>query len=169
MHDAILTAVVDGKMMEDKLILAVSKFLGVAWAAVKRAVERRVKMEDEDVERTEVSPTGGFWQRVKRSTRCDKYELPGFIQFQHNELFFRFSSRRSTPLRKWVAVGKYEVSVCALYPNLSCGLDSRPIFQYPVSPPPSHLLISLPITPRITLRISSLLVRSTGRARCRTR
>ena len=119
-HNAILTAVMDGKMLEDKLIAAVAKMLDVAWAVAKRAIERRVKMEDEDVERSEASPSGATWHRVKRATRCDEYELPGFIQFQHDETFFRFSSRRSTPLRKWVAVGKYEVSMCS--PHISSDL-----------------------------------------------
>eukprot|EP00966_Prymnesium_polylepis_P290343 6706807-Prymnesium_polylepis.1 len=40
-HDMILTAAVDGKMEEDKLINAVAKLFGVPWTAVKRAVLRR--------------------------------------------------------------------------------------------------------------------------------
>ena len=51
-HDALLTAVVDGKMKEDRLILAVSKLFGAGWRAVEAAVLRRVKLDDECIERT---------------------------------------------------------------------------------------------------------------------
>ena len=37
-HDALLTAVVDGKMREDRLIEAVAKVFGARWPAVAAAI-----------------------------------------------------------------------------------------------------------------------------------
>ena len=116
-HDVILTAVVDGMLEKDRLIDAFAKMLGVSWAAVKRAILRRVKRDDEALERTEFDPRGSSWKRVVRSTRCDKYELPGFIAFMHDDTIFRFCSRRSTPLRKHIAIGVYEIHWAREVPN----------------------------------------------------
>jgi hypothetical protein len=131
-HDVILTAAVDGRMDKDRLIRTVSKLFGVPWAAVKRAVLRRVKLNDEKIARTETWGAsedrsvggrlwGGVWQRVLRSIRCDKYDLPGFVAFMHDEEIFRFSSRHSEPLRKHEDVGKYSVhpSLCTAPPQLT--------------------------------------------------
>ena len=101
-HDAILTALVDENMVEDRLISRVAKLLGVRWEAVKRAVLRRVKIDKEETETTH-----GIWTQRKRSVRSDKYELPGFYAFCHDELFFRFISSRSQPLREHTGVGEY--------------------------------------------------------------
>jgi len=101
-HDAILTALVDENMVEDRLISRVAKLLGVRWEAVKRAVLRRVKIDMEETETTH-----GIWTQRKRSVRSDKYELPGFYAFCHDELFFRFISSRSQPLREHTGVGEY--------------------------------------------------------------
>jgi hypothetical protein len=103
-HDAILTAFVDEKMLEDKLINAVANLLGARWHAVKDAVERRMKIDCELSEHTH-----GVWTRVAREERCDKYKLPGFYEYCHDENIFRFSSRHPEPLRNHVALNKYEV------------------------------------------------------------
>ena len=104
-HDALLTAVVDGKMKEDRLILAVSKLFGAGWRAVEAAVLRRVKLDDECIERTE-----GVWQRRSRAKRCDAFKLPGFLLMQHDEELFRFDSGHSTPMRKHIGYREFEVS-----------------------------------------------------------
>ena len=130
-HDAILTALVDAQMAEDKLITAVARLLGVRWEAVKRAVLRRVKLDEEEKDVDEQQPDGSVWTRVARSTRCDKYELPGLYAFCHDETFFRFSSRRSEPLREHIGMRKYKVhrsnpihshtrSPYRAHPNIAC-------------------------------------------------
>ena len=103
--NALLVAVVDSNVIEDKLINAVAKVFDVRWEAVKRAVLRRAKLDDE-----EAAPSSdGIWTRVPRSVRIDKYELPGFYEFCHDETFFRFSSRRSEPLREHTAFRAFKV------------------------------------------------------------
>jgi hypothetical protein len=143
-HDALLTAMVDGSMIKDELINAVATFLGQRWHAVKDAVIRRMKI---DAEETELKH--GVWTRRAREKRCDGYELPGFHAFQHDETIFRFSSRHSEPLRLHVGLREYEV---------------RP--PSAAAPSTRH---HLPHTPPLT--ISDPLVhacRSTGRVRCPT-
>ena len=46
--NAILVALVDGQMVEDKIMNTVAELLGVRWRAVKSAVLRRVKLDDEE-------------------------------------------------------------------------------------------------------------------------
>ena len=71
------------------------------------AVLRRMKLDDEELERPE---SGGSWQRCARSKRCDCYRLPGLNLFCHDERLFRFSSRpRSEPLREHINMGEYVV------------------------------------------------------------
>ena len=111
-HDAILAALVDRDMESEKLINTVATCLGVRWDTVKRAVLRRMKLDDEETEKVE-----GAWTRRKRSTRCDRYELPGLYAFCHDETIFRFSSRRSEPLREHVDVREYKV--CRTYSSHS--------------------------------------------------
>ena len=111
-HDAILTALVDEKMVEDKLINAVAKLVGARWEAIKRAVLRRAKLNDEETEKTH-----GNWTRVPRSKRCDEYELPGLYAMCHDDEIFRFCSRRSTPLREHVGLREYKVHWPREVPN----------------------------------------------------
>ena len=101
--EAILVALVDEKLAQDRLITAVAELLGVQWHAVKRAIERRAKIMSEEIEQK-----NGIWTQHPRSTRCDKYELPGFYEFQHDETFFRFVSSRSTPLREHIGLREYK-------------------------------------------------------------
>ena len=110
--DALLTAVVDGEMINDRLVTAVAKLIGARWEAVKRAVLTRLKLDDENDERVE-----GGWQRRARSTRFDKFELPGMAMFCHDESIFKFASGRSAPMRKHVDVGEYEVHWAREVPN----------------------------------------------------
>ena len=111
--DALLTAVVDGDMLKDRLIDAVAKLLGANWHAVKRAVLTRLKLDDEMHECTD-----GVWTRRQREVRSDKYKLPGFYAFCHDDRFFRFSSRRSEPLRNHIGVGEYEIHWAREVPNM---------------------------------------------------
>ena len=67
-YDAILAALVDGHMTQDKTINAAATLLGVRWHAVKTAVLRRVKLDDE-----ETRASDGIWTRRPRSERVDKY------------------------------------------------------------------------------------------------
>jgi hypothetical protein len=106
LHDGILTALVDPQMEEDKLINPIAKLFGVSWHAVKRAVERRLKIDAEETERR----VDAVWTQRKRSERFDKFKLPGFYKFCHHEDFFKFSSRHSAPLREHTDVGVYTVS-----------------------------------------------------------
>jgi hypothetical protein len=110
--DALLTAVVDGEMINDRLVTAVAKLIGARWEAVRRAVLTRLKLDDENVERIE-----GGWKRRARSTRFDKFELPGMAMFCHDESIFKFASGRSVPMRKHVDVGEYEVHWAREVPN----------------------------------------------------
>lgn len=110
-HNAILTAAVDGSMMKENKINAVATRLGQRWEAVKSAVLRRIKLDQEEEEKAIEIDEGGpgqpklsVWKQLKRSTRCDKYELPGLYAFCHDETYFRFSSRRSEPLREHTAL-----------------------------------------------------------------
>ena len=105
LHDGILTALVDSNMEEDRLIAPVAKLFGQRWHAIKRAVERRLKIREEETERK-----GPVWTQRKRSERFDKFKLPGFYKFCHDEEFFKFSSRHSAPLREHLDVGVYSVS-----------------------------------------------------------
>ena len=57
-HDALLAAAVDGKMVADRQISAMANLFGVPWAAIKCAVVRRVTIDDEEIEREETSPSG---------------------------------------------------------------------------------------------------------------
>ena len=86
-----------GRVMTDEALTADQKA-----ARVKSAVLRRVKIDMEETETTH-----GIWTQRKRSVRSDKYELPGFYAFCHDELFFRFISSRSQPLREHTGVGEY--------------------------------------------------------------
>jgi hypothetical protein len=79
-------------------------------------VLRRVKLDEEERECAEES-NGASWKRIPRSTRCDAYELPGLYAFCHDENFFRFSSRRSEPLREHVDVGEYKIHWAREVPN----------------------------------------------------
>jgi hypothetical protein len=108
LHNGLLTAMVDGGMAEENLILAVAKRLGRRWDAVKAAILRRIKLDEEEKEGGE-----GIWQQHSRSTRCDMYELPGLYAFCHNEEFFRFVSSRSEPLREHVGLREYKVRAAA--------------------------------------------------------
>ena len=104
------------------------------WEAVKRAVLRRVKLDEEEKDVDEQQQDGSVWTRLARSTRCDKYELPGLYAFCHDETFFRFSSRRSEPLREHVGMRKYKVhrsnpihshtGLIRAHPNLACAASS---------------------------------------------
>ena len=105
-HDALLTAMVDGAMIEDELINAVATLLGQRWHSIRNAIARRMKIE---AEKTELRH--GVWIRRARAERCDKFELQGFYLFCHDGTIFRFSSRHSEPLRKHVDVGEYEVRI----------------------------------------------------------
>ena len=58
--------------MEDKLITTVARLLGVRWQAVKHAVLRRVKLDEEEKEVDEQQHDGSVWTRLARSTRYDK-------------------------------------------------------------------------------------------------
>ena len=107
LHDGILTALVDPAMEQDRLIEPVAKLFGVNWHAVKRAVERRLKINDEESE----GKVNAVWTQRKRSERWDKFKLPGFYKFCHDEEFFKFSSRHSKPLREHVDVGEYTVQL----------------------------------------------------------
>ena len=109
--DALLVAVVDEDMMEDRMVKTVATLLGQRWHAVKAAIVERAKR---DAEQTELRH--GFWVRRKREVREDKFKLPGFYLFQHDPYFFRFSSRRSEPLRNHIGVGEYEVRCSPRHP-----------------------------------------------------
>jgi hypothetical protein len=102
--DALLMSLVDEDMLEDRSIKAVATLLGQRWQAVKAAIVERAKR---DAEQTELRH--GFWVRRKREVREDKFKLPGFYLFQHDGRFFKFSSRRSEPLRNHIGIGEYEV------------------------------------------------------------
>ena len=94
--DALLTAHVDGDMIQDRLINAVANMFGARWHAIKRAVLTRLKTDDEMRE----GGTDGVWTRRPRDIRGDKYELMGFYLFMHDETFFKFSSRHQVPVRR---------------------------------------------------------------------
>lgn len=113
-HDALLVAIVDGDMIEDRMINALAEMLGVRWHAIKRAVLTRMKLDDEMVEKK----VDSVWTQRKREVRSDKYKLPGFYAFCHDEMFFRFSSRRSEPLRNHIGVGEYEIHWAREVPNM---------------------------------------------------
>lgn len=103
---------VDGQMIEDKLINAVAQEFGERWAAVKSAVLHRLKLDDEATEKKH-----GIWTRRARADRCDKYQLPGLNLLCHDERFCRFASGHSKPLRKHIDVGKYEIHWAREMPN----------------------------------------------------
>ena len=106
--NGLLTSVVDGKMVKDRLIDSVARLLGQNWHAVRDAIVRRLKMDDELRE----GRVDAAWTQVSRADRCDMYKLPGFYAFCHDDDFFKFSSRHSEPLRNHVDVGKYQVRAC---------------------------------------------------------
>ena len=116
--DAILAALVDPDMAAEQMINSVAGLLGVRWAAVKTAVETRLKLDQSKLEEEETVRSVGIWQQKKRSERSDKYKLPGFYAFQHDETFFRFSSRRSSPLRLHVGVKEYQIHWAREVPNM---------------------------------------------------
>lgn len=110
--NAILVALVDGQMVEDKMINAVATLLGARWHAVKSAVLRRVKIDDE-----ERQGTHGIWMRTPRSERVDKYVLQGFYLFQHDENYFRFSSRKSEPMREHIGLREHSRWLMTIAPT----------------------------------------------------
>ena len=81
---------------------------------------RRIKVEDEEVERQV-----GLWTQRKRSSRSDKYKLPGFNAFCHDEDFFRFDSGRSQPLREHIGVGEYKVCALSCHSHLISSSSDR--------------------------------------------
>ena len=103
-YNALLVALVDGSMADDKLINAVANTFGARWHAVKAAVVTRLKLDDELTEGRH-----GIWTRRKREVRSDKYQLPGLNALCHDDEFFKFSSRHSQPLRKHIGFHEYEV------------------------------------------------------------
>ena len=105
-RDAILAALVDEQMVEDKMINAVATLLGVRWEAVKLAVLCRMKLDDEESEK---QLPGGVWTQRKRSVLSDKYRLPGLYAFCNDEMFFRFVSSGSQPLREHTGVDEYKI------------------------------------------------------------
>lgn len=113
-RDAILAALVDEQMVEDKMINAVATLLGVRWEAVKLAVLCRMKLDDEESEK---QLPGGVWTQRKRSVLSDKYRLPGLYAFCNDEMFFRFVSSGSQPLREHTGVGEYKIHWAREVPN----------------------------------------------------
>ena len=126
-YNALLVALVDGSMVDDKLISAVAKVFGARWHAVKAAVVTRLKLDDELTEGQH-----GIWTRRKREVRSDMYQLPGLNAMCHNEEFFKFSSRHSQPLRKHVGFREYEVRSRLSSPDLTYHLLISP---YPRASP----------------------------------
>mmetsp|Transcript_14561 Transcript_14561/g.34487 ORF Transcript_14561/g.34487 Transcript_14561/m.34487 type:complete len:174 (-) Transcript_14561:356-877(-) len=94
------------------MINAVAVMFGVRWDAVKNAVVRRIKIDDEETEKH-----GPIWTIIPRSKRCDAYELKGLNLMCHDDNIFRFSSRRSEPLREHVGVGEYKIHWACEVPN----------------------------------------------------
>lgn len=141
--NAILVALVDGQMMEDKMINAISSLLGVRWHAVKSAMLRRIKLDDEETAGTEKGAGGTTWTRIPRSERCDKYTLQGFYLFQHDEKYFRFSSRKSEPMREHIGLRKHSGWLMTTAPARYCpglGLSLPPNGTGRSCPCPSNTL-----------------------------
>tara|TARA_B100000795_G_scaffold166899_1_gene125581 strand:- start:610 stop:1071 length:462 start_codon:yes stop_codon:yes gene_type:complete len=103
---------VDEDLAHDEMINAVAVMFGVRWDAVKNAVVRRIKIDDEETEKH-----GPIWTIIPRSKRCDAYELKGLNLMCHDDNIFRFSSRRSEPLREHVGVGEYKIHWACEVPN----------------------------------------------------
>ena len=101
--DAVLTMLVDKDMVEDRLIKAAAELIGQRWHTIKAAVVRRAKVDSEEAEGRH-----GVWTRRARSSRCDKFDLPGLNAFCHDDNFFKFSSRHSQPMRKHIGLREYE-------------------------------------------------------------